>query len=495
MRRAVLLASAALLLAGPVPVALAGGGYGDQARLVAGVVAWLLVGAAALATPRPLPRTPAGRLALGGLAALAVLTLASVTWAPLKAPAYADAQRVALYLGVFAAAVAVLPAAAAATLVEPALAACAVVVVGYGLSERLVPELISLHRSVAAGGRLAQPLGYWNAMGGVAAVGLVLVAGLAGDPRRGVRARARAAAAAPLLGAGVALSFSRGALLAAAVGAGVTLLARPARPQVRAAVLALVAASAAGILAGSLPAVTDLAGSRDLQGAVLATALLAAGAAAALTQAALARREAAGGLSSARLPVGVRRAVAAVGAVGVIVAAVLLLSGESGPRTGTPAFGADAGRLASVQSTRYDYWRAAIETWADHPVAGVGASGFAVEWLRRRTVREAAHDAHSLPLETAAELGLLGLAALALFAGGVVTAARRVAWPLAGAVGGLAAWSAHAAIDWAWELPGDALFGLLLAAAVVAVSETAGARGRPPAPGPPSPRPPAPPAR
>ncbi|MEA2292094.1 MAG: hypothetical protein QOF17_1114 [Solirubrobacteraceae bacterium] len=493
MRRAVLLASAALLLAGPVPVALAGGGYGDRARILAGVAAWLLAGVAAIVVPRPLPRTSAGRIALGGLAALAALTLASVTWAPLKAPAYADAQRVALYLGVFAAAIALLPAAGVSALVEPALAACAAVVVGYGLSERLVPALVTLHRSVAAGGRLDQPLGYWNAMGGVAAVGLVLAAGLAGDPGRGVRARSLAAAAAPLLGAGVALSFSRGALLAAAAGAGVTLLARPARPQVRATVLSLVAAAAAGVLAASLPAVTDLAGARDLQGAVLAAALLAGGAAAALAQAALARREAAGALSSGTLPATVRRAVAAAVAVGVVAAAVLLLAGEGGPRSGTPAFGADASRLASVQSSRYDYWRAAVDTWADHPVAGVGASGFAVEWLRRRTVREAAHDAHSLPLETAAELGLLGLAALALLAGGVAAAARRVAWPLAGAAGGLAAWSAHAAIDWAWELPGDALFGVLLAAALVAVSETAGARGRPPAPAPPPRRPPAPP--
>jgi hypothetical protein len=485
MRRAVLASSAALLLAGPLLLALPGGGYADEPRVVAGVLAWVLVAVAAIAAPAPLlPRTRAGRLALGGLAALAALTLASVSWAPLAAPAYADAQRVALYLGVFAAALALLPAARATALAEPALAACAVVVIGYGLSERVAPWLVTLQRSQAAGGRLDQPLGYWNGMGAVAAVGLVLVAGIAGDPRRSVRSRALAVASAPLLGAGVALSFSRGALLAAAVGAGVTLLARPLGSQLRALALALGAAVAAGGLAAALPNLAGLSpdvASREREGAILAGCLLLAGAVCGLAQAAFARREAAGRLRTGALPAAVRRAVAGAGVVAVLAAAVLLVAGEAGTRSANPDFGATASRLSSVQSHRYAYWRVAARTWADHPLAGVGASGFGVEWLRHRTVAEAVRDAHSLPLETAAELGVLGLLALAAFAAGVLLAVRRVAAPMAAAAGGLAAWSAHAAIDWAWELPADTLFGLLLAAAVV-VSAEAGARSSRPAP-------------
>jgi hypothetical protein len=470
MRRAALLTCASLLLAAPAIVALPGGGYGDEPRLIAGVVAWLLAAVAVLAAPRPVPRTPAGRLALAGLAALALLTLASVTWAPLKAPAYADAQRVALYLGVLVAAIAVLPAVVPVAVAEASLAAAAVFVTGYGLSERVVPWLVDLQGSDAAGGRLHQPLGYWNAMGAVAAVALVIVAGIAGDPRRGMRARALAAAAAPLAGAGVALSFSRGALLAAAVGLAVTVLARPARPQLRASVLAVAVAVAAGTVAASLPAVTDLRGARDAQGALLGAVLVACAAAAALAQAALARRER--GRDGEPLPRGARRAIGAVAAVVAVTALVLLAAGDRGARTGTPEFGATASRLSSVQSSRYAYWRVAVETWADHPLTGTGAGGFAVEWLRHRTVPEAARDAHSLPLETAAELGLLGLLALAAFAGGVVAAGRRIPSPgAAGLFGGLAAWTAHACIDWAWELPGDALFGLLLAAAIVSAAE------------------------
>ena len=50
-------------------------------------------------------------------------------------------------------------------MVEPALAAGTVVVIGYGLSARLLPGLLHFARSVSAQGRLEQPLTYWNAMG------------------------------------------------------------------------------------------------------------------------------------------------------------------------------------------------------------------------------------------------------------------------------------------------------------------------------------------
>src|SRR5215208_1900956 len=118
MRRTATPIAAAVLLASPAVLGFFSGGYGEEARLVAGIVAWLLAGVAAFVAPRPLPGSVAGRVTLGGLAALALLTLLSVTWAPLKASAYGDAERVAVYLGVFVAAVALrLPRRA----VEPAL--------------------------------------------------------------------------------------------------------------------------------------------------------------------------------------------------------------------------------------------------------------------------------------------------------------------------------------------------------------------------------------
>ncbi|HEX5620178.1 MAG TPA: hypothetical protein VFX51_17285, partial [Solirubrobacteraceae bacterium] len=296
MRRPVLLAAAAALLATPTVLAFFHGGYDNQPRLIGGVVVWLIAAIAAVVAPAPLPKTRAARIALGGLAGLFALTLASQAWAPLHAPAYADAPRLALYLGAFVAGLAILNAIPRA--VVPALAAGTVVIVLDGLSERLVPWLVTLERSAAAGGRLAAPLGYWNAMGAVAAIGLVLCAGLAGDPGRAPRTRTLAAAASPLLGTGLILAFSRGGILAAVAGLAVVLLARPTATQARAAAIAVAAAALAGMVASQLSAVTDLRGARDAQGAVLAAVIAAAAAAAAFAQRAAAAREADGRLST-----------------------------------------------------------------------------------------------------------------------------------------------------------------------------------------------------
>ena len=107
---------------------------------------------------------------------------------------------------------------AAARALEPLAAAGTLIVVGYGLSGRLLPGLVTEHPQVSAAGRLDQPLTYWNAMGALAAIGLVLCARLAGDRERPRALRAAAAAVAVPLGMGCYLSFSRGALAALAAG-------------------------------------------------------------------------------------------------------------------------------------------------------------------------------------------------------------------------------------------------------------------------------------
>ncbi len=458
------LAALALLLL-PTVLGFFAGGFREPQRLLAGIAVWLLVAGLAVAAPRPFPRGRPALLALGGLTGLLILTIASFAWAPLLAPAYGDAQRLALYLGALLAATVILRGRETARLAEPVLAFGACVVVAEGLSERVVPWLVTLDRSISAGGRLEQPLGYWNAMGALAAIALVLCAGLAGDPDRPRRLRAAAVAAAPLLGTAIALAFSRGALLCAGAGLVVLVLARPTRGQLASAVVAVAGAAVAGVLAASLGGVTDPARASDGQGALLLAVIVAAGAGAAVAQLRLA-----GGVAGP-LPVALRRAIAAAGAVAVIGAGVLLLAADQGARTGGPAFGADAGRLASTQSNRYEYWDVALRTWADHPVLGAGSGAFGVEWLRERTVAEGARDAHSLPIETLAELGLLGLLALAALIAGVVLGARAVpAAAYAGAFGGMAAWAVHAAIDWAWEMPAVSLVALLLAGLVLAAA-------------------------
>jgi len=474
MRRPPLAAAAGALLALPVCLAFFHGGYDPDARLVGGVAAWLLAALAAVVAPAPLPRSGPGRLALAGLTALLALTLASLAWAPLAAVTYADAQRVALYLGAMVAGLALLR---SSPFVVPALAAGAVAIVLAGLSERLAPWLVTLERSAAAGGRLQAPLGYWNAMGAVAAIGLALCAGLAGDPARATRTRALAAAAAAPLGAGLVLTFSRGGLLAAAAGLAVVLVARPSAAQVRAAGLVAAAAGVAGVAAALLPAVKDLEGARTAQGTVLTAVVIAVAAAAAAGQRALARREARRDLATraGALP---RPRLLAVAAAVVVAGCVALVVAADADRD-EPAFGATAERLGSVQTNRFAYWRVAISSWADHPLLGAGSGAFQVEWLRERTIAEGARDAHSLPLETAAELGLAGLLALGLLGAGALTAAARLQRDAPGmgaaAFGALAAWGVHVCLDWGWEMPSVTLFAVLLVAAVCAAAErTAG---------------------
>jgi hypothetical protein len=116
MRRALAVA----LLAVPTVLAFIDGATGSGAAGGRDRV-WLLVAIGALTAPVPFPQGVAARAAVGGLAALLVLTLVSLSWAPLLGPAYGDAQRLALYLGALIAALALLgPARATEPLLPPA---------------------------------------------------------------------------------------------------------------------------------------------------------------------------------------------------------------------------------------------------------------------------------------------------------------------------------------------------------------------------------------
>ena len=472
MLRVVRIAACSALLAGPTVLAFFSGGYFDEPRLVAALAAWALVGAAALAAERPLPRSGPGRLALGGAAALTVLTVASIAWAPLAGPALDDAQRTLLYLGALVAAAAFLSPGRA---VEPALAAGALVVVCYGVSERFLPELVDLQESLTAGGRLEQPLTYWNAMGALAAMGLVLAARLAGDVRRPAALRAAAAAAAAPLGAGVYLSFSRGAIAALAAGLVALAVLTPQRPQLRAAGLAAATAIAAAVACGVLPWVRSLEPTGPapwLQGLFALAVLGAIGVVAAALTVRWSRAAAAAPRPAPRLG-----KIAAAAALALLGAVLVTAATEGRPEPTAPAAGARTERLRSLDSTRYDYWRVALDTFARHPVAGTGAGGFRVEWLRERDEPDTSRDAHSLYLETAAELGLAGLAAMAAFLAGLALCAKRAFVKDPAAVAGLIAlvvtWLVHAALDWDWEMPALTLVAVVAAGAVVAAADRA----------------------
>jgi O-antigen ligase len=85
-------------------------------------------------------------------------------------------------------------------------------------------------------------------------------------------------------------------------------------------------------------------------------------------------------------------------------------------------------------------------------------------------------DTHSLEVEMAAELGLVGLLAFAIMVAGVALSARRALLHhralAAGPCAALLAWFLHASIDWDWELPAVTLPAIALAGALVVLGET-----------------------
>jgi hypothetical protein len=424
MHSAVAAVLAASLIAGPTVLAFFSGAYFERPRLVAGVLAWLALLAAVVLARRPLPRGGGGRIALAGLAALCAWTALSFLWTPIAGATEDDLQRVLLYLAYFSAAVVLFRAGWVREWLEPALAGGTLVVTGYALTERLVPDLVDLSESVTAGGRLEQPLTYWNASGALAALGVVLCVRMAGDPRRDAIVRAAAAAATVPLAVGVYLSLSRGVLAAIAVGLSVLVaLAPDVRAQLRAVAIALVTSVPAAVVAGALPAVRTLdgsAGARRAEGLVMLAVLFGLAAVAAL----LAWREARSARPEGQPLRARHRALATIG-VGVLLLGALLGAAalESRPESRSPAFGANPERLQSLDSNRYSYWRVALDTFGERPVLGIGSGAFIVEWLQQRDVDDPTREPHSLYLGTLAELGLVGFAALAAFVAGVTAAA------------------------------------------------------------------------
>jgi hypothetical protein len=478
MRKSVLASAAWVLIAGPTALAFFSGGFFDRPRLIAGIAAWALVVVAAVLAPRLIPTSPTARVALAGLFLLTAWTALSLIWAPLGGRAQDDIQRLLLYLGFFTASLALLRGPVVRRWLEPAIVMGAMTVVGYGFAERLLPGLIEFDRSRTATGRLEQPLTYWNAEGAVAAIGLVLAVRVAGDPRRSPTLRGAAAGVGVALGLGVYLSFSRGALAAVAAGLVVLMaLAPEGRMLVRSAAAILGAGAVAALVASRLPTVESLGiGDEGDPGdglLMLGTVVLLA-----LGAAAIACRHPRRDPKLPSLQISRPAAVLTLSVVALLVAAIAYTALEGKPQGVSPQRAVGAERLGSIDSNRYRYWRVAAESWAERPLIGLGSGGFLVEWRKQRDRVDESADAHSLYVETAAELGLIGLALLLLFLSGVASSAVRLyrldAAAAAGLAAGLTTWAVHAGFDWDWEMPALTLMALLLGAAAVAWSEPPG---------------------
>jgi hypothetical protein len=309
-----------------------------------------------------------------------------------------------------------------------------------------------------------------------------LVALVFASRARWVVVRAACAGALVLLLPTFYFTFGRGAWIALAAGALAAVAIDPRRLQLLAGLLLLVPIPAGAVWAASRkPGLTHAGaafGRAVHDGHRLALVLFVlAGANAAVALAfAFAERH-------LEPPAGARRAFAVAIALLVIAGLAGVLVRYGGPATlaqkGYRAFKAPPPRaqtnlnkrlLSFSGNGRADLWRLAWDDARKHPVSGAGSGTYERYFLAHEPPGVGrVRDAHSLYLETLAELGPLGLVLLlgALVLPLTVLGAARAHPLVPGAAGAYVAYLVHTGVDWDWELPAVTLTGLLCGAAIL----------------------------
>jgi hypothetical protein len=140
--------------------------------------------------------------------------------------------------------------------------------------------------------------------------------------------------------------------------------------------------------------------------------------------------------------------------------------------------------LSSSSSGRWQLWASAIDEFETAPIGGRGAGSYESWWAEHGTLPVFVRNAHSLYLETLAELGLVGLLLLAAFVVGslalgvsmVARTSTRFRYQPAAPLAVVVAFGFAAALDWVWQLPA------IGAVAVACAALLAGAASEGPAP-------------
>jgi tetratricopeptide (TPR) repeat protein len=430
------------------------------------------------------------RAALVLLAAFTAWSYLSLAWADDGGAALEGANRTLLYLVVFA-----------LFALWPQRPATAAWVLGLWTAGIGVLALITLvrvgtvpdPRGALFGGddRLLWPIGYPNAEAATWLMAFWPAVAFAASARVPWVLRGGAAALGVVLADVALLSQSRGSVLALPACVALLLVFVPGRLRHVAALLPI-----AGLAALALPKVLDVGDAIDAGGsgadagaAAMKAVLLSAVLAGAIVAAA-------GAWESLRPPSAptarrIRSAWRAVVVACVVVGAVGGLVALGNPvhrvdhawdsfKGGYEDNSGSSSRLTSgLGSNRYDFYRVALDVFADHPIAGVGADNFFQDYLARGTSSETPSYPHNLALRTLSQTGIVGtlllLGALAAALAAAWRAMRRWPDPLAATVAGggamaFAYWVVHGMTDWFWEwaglgAPAFALLGLACALA------------------------------
>jgi hypothetical protein len=399
----------------------------------------------------------------GALVALLAWTLASAAWSLDPASSVLEAQRLLVYVSAVGAFLLGGRRGSREPLLAGALAGASILALA-GLIDVLVGSDPPGSASADPGSqdRLSEPLGYANGVGVVAAMGSLLALALAAYWEKR-ELRALAAALLPPLLATLYFTYGRGAWLALALGLLAAIVTSQRRRELMAGTLLLGPPAAAAVAAAGA-----IGGRPALAPVLLLCAITAAAGGVALPW--LAHRS---GVREAILLGAV--ALAAVAAVVAMAGGPAALVGDAYRSFTDPAAPASTGgaRLLTLSgSSRVDYWRVAWRDVEEHLAVGSGAGSYRRYWFRNRPVAQPARDAHSLYLETLAELGPIGLVLLLAALGApLVAAAGARADPLTGAaLAPYVAYLAHAGQDWDWELPAVTLTALVCAASLLLAS-------------------------
>jgi hypothetical protein len=433
-----------------------------------------------------------GALTLTLMGVLVAVTAASITWAVEPSGAWVEANRTLSYLATMVAGVALVrlfPQRWPSLLGGVVLAS--VVVCGYALLTKVFPGSLNPDEIYA---RLREPFGYWNAVGLMAAAAGPACLWLGARRSGHAAVSALAYPALGLLVVALLLAYSRGALLALAVGCAVWFAVVPLR--LRGVAVLATSAFCGGLVAfwafASNPLSTDnvvladrTAAGHELGIALVAMLLVLLVAGLGIGFASAQRAPSLDARRQAGVLVLVLLALVPVAIVGALALSSRGLSGSlsngwtnltdphaNGNITNSPD------RLTAVGSVRARYWNEALKIAKAHKALGVGAGGYATVRPRYRTDTLDVRHAHGYVVQTLADLGAVGMAvSLALLAAWLAAATRTVGlWgPGRGAPWtpervGMATllsicvvFGVHSFVDWTWFVPGNAVLALLCA--------------------------------
>lgn len=356
-----------------------------------------------------------------------------------------------------------------------------------GLISRVLPHTWPTASSFFAD-RLNYPLTYWNAEGMIAATVMILGFHLTADRAEHWSVRVAAATLLPGVAATLLLTFSRGALGVTVIGLlAYGLLTRfSTLPTALLAVTVPVAIAVrsawdATALAGSLPTSPIAISQGHHVAEVVGLCMVGAGLLRGMLL--LADRQIAG-MRLVRTPPGRGVRVGLAAGATLIAVAIALSAGAWGfahreydkfvHGTHEPHVVQTRDRLSDpANNGRLPLWRAALDIYGTQQLRGTGAGTYQQYFPRYRSESGYVVDAHSLYLQSLAELGVIGFALILVVVVGMLAGlAMRIRGPdrtlYAALFAVTLAWTIHQAFDWDWQMPAVTLGIFMLAGIALA---------------------------